>query len=89
MAIQWVDVNVFNRGRDSVPTIITSSADSAADPCPICGLVASPFKSGAVDKGLQKIKIMAILIHPVCGNAAQRERQNMAGQALDFDPRKN
>ncbi len=86
MPVQRIDENVFNRGGDSVPTIITSSAGGAADPCPIRSSVASTLKSRTIDKGLKKIKIMAILIHPVRGNAARRERQNMTGQALDLDP---
>ncbi|MDH3835106.1 MAG: hypothetical protein OES34_13250 [Nitrosopumilus sp.] len=32
---------------------------------------------------------MAILIHPVCGNAMSCERQNMTGQTFDLYPWKD
>lgn len=65
-----IDIQIFNRNRERSITVLTASALSLADPQPIGGLIARPYKTRSVNKGLYQTQIMPIALVPVTAQSS-------------------
>ena len=87
---QGVEINIFGRlgGLDRVGPL-PASPPSLSHAKPMARPITSPAKSPSLDKTLQQIDRMPVLVLPILTQPPGHLAQKVAGQAGDSDPRQD